>query len=417
MRFLNEMNFRLQQSIALTICAVGICISSLNAAGPNFVANTVTTNQTAVGSALDNVAPLASGGLLSMINSIAAETPAQQQFSLGQLSGEMFGSTQTIGLQVGDQFQQRITGRMINNGQFLAGAPSSESVGGADSIAGTSLNTNNVWIQGYGVGGSLSSDGNGSGVRYSQGGGFYGFDLGADDSGSIGIAAGNSYVGFDDGFGGYGQLNAYQIGVYALKHDDVGYVLGSANYGYDSFRSTRNVTVGSTNQSLHGSYIGNQFGAYAESGLKFHAGWVHLQPLVALQYLYLSQQGFGESGGSAALNVSGAQASSLRANIGGRLVVDQLTGPYGAVWTPYWQLRLVTELLDNDRSINASFVDSPAGGSFTAHGTHLSQNYLLFGKGLQVQLTDQWSFFGNAELLTFGRIHTEAVAVGLAYTW
>ncbi len=381
-----------------------------------------TSNQFAVGSALDSIALSSSGGLFSMINTLGAETAAQQRTSLNQLSGELFGNTQTIGLQVGDQFQQRITSRLINNGKFLAGQPDDTSSSNTESsntdVRGQSPSqSTNGWVQGYGVGGNLRSDGSGAGVSYSQGGAVYGMDWGADETGVIGIAGGNSYVGYHDGFSAGGTLTSYQVGLYALKQNDAAYVLGSTNYGYDTFGSNRNVDVGGFNQTLRGNYAGHQLGAYAESGLKLHARWVHLQPLVGLQYLYLAQQGFDESGGSAALDVSASQANSLRANLGGRIVVDQLVGPMGALWTPYWQGRWVSELLDNDRIVNASFSGAPIGGAFTTHGTRLGQNYFILSKGLQVQLNNQWSLYANLDLMTGGRITTETGSGGVTYAW
>ena len=416
-RLLNFERTRLLQLGVVIVCALGLKTSTLNASPPNLIANATTTNQSAVAIALDNVAATSTGSLSTLINSLAASTPSQQQQSFNQLSGEMFGSTQTIGLQVGDQFLQRIGNRLISNGQFLAGAPASQTVESTDSSKSPFADANSIWIQGYGVGGSLHSDGNGAGVRYSQGGGLYGMDLAGDESEVFGIAGGNSYVGFHDGLGGFGQLNAYQVGLYALKQDDVAYVLGTTNYGYDSFGSTRNVSVGGVDQSLRGNFAAHQLGVYAETGLNLHAGWVHIQPLLGIQYLYLAQQGIGETGGSAALNVSAAQANSLRTSLGGRIVVDQLHGPMGTIWTPYWQYRWVSELLDNDRSITASLVGSPIGGAFITHGTQLGHNYLNIGKGLQAQLTEQWSFFGLLDLMTDGRLNAESASLGLVYTW
>lgn len=376
-----------------------------------------TGNQSNVGTALDTIALTSSGSLFNMINTLGGETAADQRQSLNQLSGELFGSTQTIGLQAGDQFQQRINSRLTNNGQFLSGQPSVTESDESDVRGQSPSGSTNGWMLGYGVGGSLRSDGSGAGVRYSQGGAAYGIDWGADETGVIGITGGNSYVGFHDGFGAGGNLTSYQVGLYALKHNDVAYVIGSTNYGYNNFGSNRNVDVGGINQTLRGSFVGHQLGAYTETGLKLHAGWVHFQPLVGLQYLYLAQQGFDESGGSAALNVSASQANSLRTSLGGRIVVDQLVGPWGTVWTPYWHGRWVSELLDNDRIVNASFNGAPIGGTFTAHGTRLGQNYAIISKGLQVQLTDQWSLYGNFDLMTFGRIETETGSFGATYTW
>jgi len=378
-----------------------------------------TQNQSAVGTALDNITLTSTGGLFDMINTLGAQSTADQRQSLGQLSGDIFGSTQTIGLQVGDVFQQRLNSRLINNGQLLAGAVTNPVASDtSDDARGQSPNNSAFgWMLGYGVAGNLRSDGNAGGVHYSQGGGLYGIDFGSDESGVIGIAGGNSYVGFRDGLDSSGQLTAYQVGLYALKHNEQAYWLGTTNYGYDSFGTNRTVNVGGQNQYLHGNFDAHQLGAYTEAGLKVDAGLIQLQPLIGLQYLYLAQQGFDESGGPAALNVSANQANSLRTQLGGRIVVERLTGRFGEVWTPYWHGRWVSELLDNDHIVNASFNGAPTGGVFTTHGNRLGSNYAVLGKGLQVQLNEKWSLFGNYDLMIGGRIDAHTGAFGAVYVW
>lgn len=374
----------------------------------------LTYNQASVGTSLITIAPTATGSLATMITTIGGETVLEQQQTLAQMSSEMFANTQTLGLQVGDQFQQRLTNRMVANGQFLAGTEVTQL--NLNFIRGQSpTQTTGVWGQGYGLGGNVRNDGNAGAMSYNQGGILYGMDLASDETGFIGVTGGNSYVGFND-LSGSGQLTAYQVGLYGLKQNEYAYALGSANYGYDAFGSTRNVIVGGVNQTLRGDFGGHQLGSYLESGLKLDGNWVHVQPLVGLQYLYLAQQGFDESGGAAALNVSARQADSLRTSIGGRIVVHRLTGPWGAVWTPYWQGRWVAELLDNDRVINASFNGAP-GGAFITHGNEIGRNYGIFGKGLQVQLNDDWSLFANYDAFFGGRIETFTVAGGAVYCW
>lgn len=382
-----------------------------------FAGTARTTNEISVGTALDNITLTSSGDLFTMINTLGSQPTDQQQRSMDQLSGSIYGSTQTIGLQVGDQFQQRIMTRLVSNGTFLAGSPNGASVGDTGARGQLANDSINGWIQGFGVGGSLRADGNAAGVRYSQGGGLYGVDLGQDETGVIGVVGGNSYVGYHDGFDSKGQLTAYQVGLYALKHNDLAYVLGTANYGYNDYASNRTVNVGGTDQFLRGNFGANQFGAYAETGLKLHAGWFHLQPLFGLQYLYLSQQGFSESGGPAALTVAGTQANSLRTSLGGRLVIDRLTGPWGSVWTPYWHTRWVSEVLDDDRIITASFNGAPVGGAFTSHGAKMGQNYGVFGKGVAVQLSEQWAMYGNFDVMFGGRFYTETGSLGAVYSF
>ncbi len=379
----------------------------------------ITANQLSVGNALDNVALSSQGGLFGMINTLGAQSAGQQQTALNQLGGEQFAQTQTIALLTGDQFQQRVTSRLINNGQFLIGSSTHASTDGEarGQFPGDSTNGANGWVQGYGVGGHVNGDGNGAGVRYSQGGALYGVDIGGDDSGVIGVTGGNSYGSFHDGVGSTGQLTSYQVGLYALKHNERAYILGSANYAFDDFGSNRNITTGGLGQVLRGNYFGNQMGANLETGLKLDARWVQVQPLVGLQYLYFMQQGFGETGGPAALNVSASEANSLRTTLGARMIVHQVSGPRGSLWTPYTQWRWVSELLDNDRIINASFNGAPIGGNFVTHGTGIGQNYAIITKGLQVQLADQWSMFGSADVTLGGRLKTETITVGTVYTW
>ena len=364
-----------------------------------------TANQVSVGTALDNIALSSTGGLFAMINNLGTQSPAQQRATMNQMSGDVFGSLQSLGLQIGDQFQQRVTSALVSNGRFLVGPQggfyTNENVRGQSPAPEGSIKG---WFQGFGVGGNLRSDGNAAGVNYSQGGGVYGLDLEDEDNGRIGIVGGTSYLGFTDSYNAKGGVTSYQVGMYSLKHDEMGYLLGSANYGFNSYITNRNVTGAGVPQLLHADYTGNQIGANGEAGLKLEAGIFRIQPLVGLQYLYLCQQGFQESGGAAGLDVARSRANSLRASVGARVLIDQWDGPNGSVWTPFSHARFVSDLLDNDRTINASFNGSPVGGAFTTQGTRIGQNYGIFGEGLEVRVNQAWSLFGGADVMLGDRI-------------
>ena len=340
-----------------------------------------------------------------MINNLGTQSPAQQRATMNQMSGDVFGSLQSLGLQIGDQFQQRVTSALVSNGRFLVGPQggfyTNENVRGQSPAPEGSIKG---WFQGFGVGGNLRSDGNAAGVNYSQGGGVYGLDLEDEDNGRIGIVGGTSYLGFTDSYNAKGGVTSYQVGMYSLKHDEMGYLLGSANYGFNSYITNRNVTGAGVPQLLHADYTGNQIGANGEAGLKLEEGIFRIQPLVGLQYLYLCQQGFQESGGAAGLDVARSRANSLRASVGARVLIDQWDGPNGSVWTPFSHARFVSDLLDNDRTINASFNGSPVGGAFTTQGTRIGQNYGIFGEGLEVRVNQAWSLFGGADVMLGDRI-------------
>jgi fibronectin-binding autotransporter adhesin len=377
-----------------------------------------TANQISVGTALDNIALSSTGGLFAMINNLGTQSPAQQRQTMNQMSGDAFGSLQTLGLQIGDQFQQRLTSTLVSNGKFLTGLPawtsSNPNLRGQSPSPDGSLKG---WFQGFGVGGNLRSDGNAAGVNYSQGGGIYGLDLEDEDNGRVGIVGGTSYLGFNDSYNAKGNITSYQVGTYGVKHDDTGYFLGSANYGFNSYITDRNVTGAGLPQLLHADYTGNQIGANGEAGLKLEMGIFRIQPLVGLQYLYLCQQGFRESGGAAGLDVARSRANSLRASVGARVLIDQWVGPNGAIWTPFSHARFVSDLLDNNRTINASFNGSPVGGAFTTQGTRIGQNYGIFGEGLEIRVNEAWSLFGGADVMLGNRITVATGSIGAVCFW
>ena len=385
----------------------------------------LTTNQSSVGTALDGIAlstsgtSFANGPLFSMINSMGIQSPDQQRQGMNQLGGSMFANLQTVGLQVGNQFQQLVTNTLVNNGLFLAGELVEVS-SGAD-VRGQSPTadpeTTRGWMQGFGVNGHLRSDGNSPSLNYGQGGAVFGVDGGRDDTGVVGIAGGTSYVELHDTLAAKGQITSYQLGAYGLKQDDLLYNIGTVSYGYNSYFTNRDISVAGSEQRLHANYSGNQLGASSETGLKLVAGPFHIQPLVGLQYLYLCQQGLEESGGAAGLSVNRTRGSSLRANVGARILLDPWTGPNGAVWTPYTHARFISELLDNDRIINASFTGAPTGGAFTTHGTGIGYSYGVFGEGLEMRISDWWSLIGNADVLVGDRMTITTGSVASISRW
>lgn len=370
-----------------------------------------TENQAAVGASLDALSLTASGPLYTMINQLGIQSPAAQRAAMDQLSGSVYGNLQTIGLQIGSQFQQNITNTLVANCGFLTGG---------DACPGQPCEyaLGRGWFQGFGGNGNLRGDGNAAGANYNQGGGILGIDGGVDETGRMGLAAGISNTGYHDGSGAGGQITSYQIGGYGIKHDDVTYILATGNYGYNANSTTRNLNAGGLNQSLHADYFGSGAGASIEAGVFLTAiGPVQVQPLVGLQYLFLQQQGFEESGGPAALKVANQSANSLRANAGARFVLNPWTGPNGTTYTAFTTVRFMGELLDNDRLVNASFTGAPAGGAFTTHGTKIGRNYGTLGQGLEVRLTELWSLIGSADVMTGGNITIASGSIASMTRW
>lgn len=377
-----------------------------------------TANQQAVGGALDNIALTATGDLQTMINNLGAASTADQQRGLSQLSGEGYGTTQTIGIQSGIQFQNSVTDRLTNNGNFLTSA------GG--SMVSTDLAEEDVWLvsardqtqrrgwlQGFGTSAQIDGDGNAASSDYRQGGVAVGMDLGSDETGVVGISNGNSFLSFGQDNGSFGNMNSHHFGLYGIRQMDPLYVLGSTSYGYSDIDMTRTVPGG----TVQGSPVAHQIGAYTEAGLSLDGSMVRIQPLVALQYQLFSQQSFSETGGPGALNVGSQQANSLRTHLGARMSFSELQDSSGRLWTPYVHARWVAELLDDDRLVNASIIGAPAGGSFVTAGNGLGRHFAVIGTGVNVELTDHWSLFSNYDLQAGGGLTAHTGSGGLTYQW
>ena len=372
----------------------------------------LTENQVAVGTALDALSLTTSGSLYTMINQLGIQSPADQRLAMDQLSGSVYGNLQTIGLQIGDQFQQKVTSALVTNTVFLTGE--NECVPSQPAPYGMGRG----WIQGFGVNGNLRGDGNAGGANYNQGGGLVGVDGGIDETGRMGVAGGSSYVNYCDDSSARGQVTSYQIGAYGIKHDDFLYMLGTVNYGYNDNSTNRTLDAGGLNQSLHANFAGNQVGASLESGIfLLSVGPIQVQPLVGLQYLYLCQQGFSESGGVAGLTVETARANSLRANMGARFALNPWTGRNGTVFTTFSHVRYAQECLDNDRLVNASFNGAPAGGAFTTHGTRIGPCYGIAGQGLEVRFSELWSLQGSVDVMTGEQLTVTSGSITSMMRW
>ena len=378
-----------------------------------------TANQQAVGEALDAIALTATGDLQTVINDLGGASTSNQRQALSQLSGEGYGTTQTIGIQSGIQFQKSVNDRLINNGSFLA--PAGSSLASADLAASDVWLVNSGcqdicrrgWVQGFGTSAQISGNGNAAGSDYRQGGVAAGMDVGGDDTGVVGVSYAHSSLSFDQDNGSFGNMNSDYFGVYGLRRMDQFYALGSVNYGYSDIDMTRTVP----GAAVQGSPVAHQIGAYAETGLSLDNGIVRIQPLVALQYQLFSQQSFSETGGPAALNVAGSQANSLRTHLGARMSFSDFEDAGGRGWTPYVHARWVAELMDVNRLVNASIIGAPAGGSFVTAGNGLGHHFAVVGAGVGVELTSHWSLLANYDLQAGSGLTAHTGSGGLSFGW
>ncbi|MBK6656857.1 MAG: autotransporter domain-containing protein [Proteobacteria bacterium] len=293
------------------------------------------TNQVAVANALDNAGGAPS--LSNIVQQLTLQNAAGVQRGLQQLGGEIVGSSASIKIQTTDavlrttvnHLQQRKTGQtgfvpMIANQDFSGlGAQAAAPVASDSSPV-------NGWIQGIGIDGQASGNGNYAGLDYGVGGTTFGSDKQFDDT-IIGVGGGYSYTGV----GSNSRPWAMPASIRCIS-TFMACITGNQRMSLAS--SATGMTSSSPNvistladpKRARGDYAGDEFVSYIESGLSLAIqGWT-VQPLVGLRYLLLAQDGFTETGAPGAnLDIAGATYDSLRYSAGIRAMRS-----YDTSWEP-----------------------------------------------------------------------------------
>ena len=385
-----------------------------------------TSNQLGVATVIDNAI---SRWNLGSANYIAREinslpTLANRQAALNSLSGEVYGTLQSLGLQIGDRSLRIFSDRIINNDIFLnyGDAVLLSDRGNGTQTASDALVVRGQyseqafsgWVQGYGSGGGWDSNGNATAADYRFGGIAYGIDLGRDETGEIGITGGNTFTTFDTDLQDHGRITSYQVGVYLVKRIDAAYLFSIFSYGRNNYSVNRQIQIGGFMDSPQSKLHGDSLSSYSELGWNLDGPSIRFQPFLGLQTLMLSNSRANESG-AAGLNVAASNLNSLRTHVGGRLIAPSLIDDLGIQWTPYMSARWVADLAGQSPDVSASFNGGPAGASWTVTGVQSGRNFGLIGLGLTAQITDRLSLFANYDYQTAARFHSHTGGGGLLF--
>ncbi|MDA8564125.1 autotransporter domain-containing protein, partial [Mariniblastus sp.] len=386
---------------------------TLRANGTNFSDQAMTFNQLAVATAIDQASMSPGSGLQSLVSGTSKFTTNQVQQLLGQVGGDAFASNQNLRVQGTSMVLQSISNKVI---QQMNSPWSRSSTGGfsitdvAGPAAGTTSDDSTIglvsyvqpvataspvyqprnpwqgWVSGYGIGGSVDSDGNAGGVDYGLGGVTAGMQRRVDDFGGVGL------------FGGYtgsnltGQTNPHNIrsnsghfGGFLTRNDDLGYALLMGGFQFDGFDSTRSINVGGIDSSAEADYDGWQGFSYAEKGWNVPTGRaLALQPYGGLQYLYTRQDGFDETGaGALNLSVNGLDSNSLRSLLGTRVSMPLAGSGWRREVVPTAHVAWMHEFLDTNTLVATQFA---GGTSITQRGVSTGRDWLVTGAGVNLLL-------------------------------
>ncbi|HEY1784876.1 MAG TPA: autotransporter domain-containing protein [Pirellulales bacterium] len=411
--------------------------------GGYFPAYAQTPNQLAVAAYIDAISANPNSGLQNLITTLDSLSPAGLRGALDQMSGALYGSVAQTDLQSTTLELSFITRRVAGGlggadqsptglatnsyGDRInssAGSLASNGFGSGLTVRGQSPYTLfrprasnwTTWGFGYGLGGNAQGTSNAAGLNYSLGGTVVGLDM-REENHLLGIYAG--YVGSHLGSYLSGQsvgVNGGQFGTYLRGDDGLNYYVLLAGMGADGYNSRRLMQISGIDTTAAANYGGWQSQLYLERGVTLQGSKASIQPYAALQYLYVRQNNFTETGaGVMDLKVAGIDANSLRSLIGVRLAgYGWTTG--GRSVTPVARALWLHEFLSTTTGLNAQF--APIGGTnFAVTGTSLGRDWAILGTGLNWNLGRGWQAYANYDAQVNVAQVFHVGSGGFQYSW
>ena len=389
-------------------------------------------NQWQVGNYLDNLGQPA--GDLGLVESqLLLLNTSQAQAALQSLDAEVYGSFAQLNVQ-NLTYQYLMIRRRAGSGLGTA----VQSSGGlaqncgdtqvvfVSSDGGTSrplFRTRSydsgwsAWGTGYGIGGTVQTDGNAGGGSYGVGGTIVSLEKFLDDRHALGF------------FGSYSNLNLRvgaptqsavgndgQFGSYLVGDDGFNYWMAAGSLGFTDNSANRQMTIGNIGRTARSDFDGWQSVAYGERGVRLNWGRTVFQPFTALQYIYVRQNALTESGAdSVDLAVRGNDTNALRGMLGTRVARAWQT-KYGPTVVPELRAIWLHEFLAPETVLNARFAGI-SGASFLTRGLNYGRDWAVLGTGVNWIVDSHFSLYANYDIQVNARQTFHVGSGGAQFTW
>ncbi|MCF6179787.1 MAG: autotransporter outer membrane beta-barrel domain-containing protein, partial [Geopsychrobacter sp.] len=237
------------------------------------------------------------------------------------------------------------------------------------------------WLNGFGQKGNRTAGDGYDGYQFSSHGVMIGFDSLLSRKALGGVSLGYTQTDLDvDSGQSDGNIDSLHGSLYGSYFSDTLYIDGVVSYASQDYTNKRLTRVLSIDRLASSQHDGHLWSAYAETGYSHKIQQWLVQPFAALNYSYLDEEGFSETGaGVLSLRVENRSTESLVSDLGGRLarVFDTSTGILTAELSASWNY----DFSIDDQIIIASFAGAP-GGSFAIRGRKPERNGVLFGFSL-----------------------------------
>lgn len=384
--------------------------------GGGYAPRATTLNQVRLAEYLDVLGSDTPAGLATALGVVSPLTDPEFQVALDQLGGALYGSISNVNLQhtsyylshLATRFRGRMEpGKPLSSSGFVDATPTLSSVMlvSFDQPISYEQPCNHCrtplccqqhsgWIAGYGLGGRADSDGNADGFDYGLGGTQFAVER-AFSRNWMGGIWGNMAWGNVDGqnLNERASLENYHFGGHLVGFDGCDYWIAMAGAGVNTADVSRTLSSGSLSQTASGDVAGMQTNVYIERGRSHSWRGMRVQPFGALQYVYLFQDDFTETGaGALNLSVGDVNSHSLRSVLGGRVSSSYCTR-HGRRWTPEVRASWMHEFLDTNQVFSSNFAG--ATGAFAVDGVDLGRDWANVGVGVSLQVSANSRLFGG----------------------
>lgn len=274
-----------------------------------------------------------------------------------------------------------------------------------------------AWFRGIGSFASVNGSASAPGFTGSTGGFLAGYDRPISHNFYVGLAGGYLHSDIAEHGAASGTEESTRVAIYGGTWVGANLLTATAGYAHDSFNTSRGITGIGTASESHG---GNEATAAAQWSLPLTIQGVGtnsvatLTPKAGLEYLHLSEDAFGESGGSGFdLTAGGHDTDSLQPYIGAALSQKFVTEG-GTEITPELRLSYAHEVFDS-RLLR---VTTLSGASFAVTGVAPSRDQVAAGFGMVIQAGPNLNLYANYDaVLHTGNTTEQTVQAGLRWNF
>jgi len=410
---------------------VSIAVSRLS-----YATAALSSRAASVGRGLDDAAFTATGEMASLLAMLDFSSPAMTNYALSILSPESYDAyTQTL-LEGGRSLTSAQRGALrgeANNGSAafagaqdigptavaaLAGTGAARGVASGDSATRLEEGQCGMFLKPLGLHTLQYGNANRTGYESYTGGltGGLLFRPRADLTFGIAPAFMSQSVDLRTNGTGSGTIQDWSMALLGAYRRDAWSVDAVARLGLDTFESSRSLVLPGVSRTAKGRWNGLNTSLSVGSSYDFKAGEYTFGPIASLEWQYLSEGGFTETGaGTLGQRIGARQNQSLKTMIGAR-VSRTFETTYGSV-TPELRAGWGAQWLDQSQSIDASFIGAPHSG-YRARVSGHAYHAAVIDTGVNMRMTNNLSASIRAGLELFRPDHeAQAVSVGLKYSF